>query len=346
MVENNSVPELKLLLKELNQFKSSVIFRINNFSYLEDNIESKEFKIGTNTKWLIKFKPNEMKDNMKYISVFLFLVESDSSSVSAKYSVSIRNKKSAKYKTWSIDEFDYLVGGGGRGFPYLASRQILMQNKNELIPNNILTLLFDIELINYSPNSGIVDDFKRIFGNRNLSDFKFVVGTETFYVHKIILSTRSTVFEVMFGTEMKEKQQNECIIEDIDCEVFGELLQFIYTGKTRKVNSIAHKLLIASEKYNITRLKEICEESIASQITNENSIENLLFADKYNAIQLHHKVIDYIIDNLDPIRVSETTGWKDFISKYPDLVDSIFEAIAEKFEIMKTKQNEVNLTFN
>ena len=56
--------------------------------------------------------------------------------------------------------------------------------------------------------------------NKALSDFKFIVGGKEFFVHKVILSSRSSVFEAMFTNDMKEKNENEVTIEDIESECF------------------------------------------------------------------------------------------------------------------------------
>jgi hypothetical protein len=89
---------------------------------------------------------------------------------------------------------------------------------------------------------------------------------------------------------------------------------------------MARKLLIASEKYNISELKSICEGVIYNDLNSENAIESLLLADKYNAIDLRDKIINFIANNLPTIRET-TPDLRLFIDKNPDLVVKIFGAI-------------------
>jgi hypothetical protein len=80
-------------------------------------------------------------------------------------------------------------------------------------------------------------------------------------------------------------------------------------------------------KHNIIGLKAICGEVIYNELNSRNAIEILLIADKFNAIELRNKVIDYIARNLSSIGTESQTDFKVFISKNCDLVPKIFEAI-------------------
>ena len=70
-----------------------------------------------------------------------------------------------------------------------------------------------------------------MINEKELYDFVFIVEGKEFKVHKLVLSVRSKVFKAMFANDMIEKHDNQCIIEDIEFDVFKELLSLIYTGK-------------------------------------------------------------------------------------------------------------------
>ena len=61
---------------------------------------------------------------------------------------------------------------------------------------------------------------------------------------------------------MLEQKTRKVDIKDIGSDVMTELLSFIYTGNTLKLDEMAVDLLVASEKYQILNLKSLCEESI------------------------------------------------------------------------------------
>jgi hypothetical protein len=54
---------------------------------------------------------------------------------------------------------------------------------------------------------------------RENSDFLFKVQNKESFAHKIILSTRSKVFDAMFANDMIESRVNQCIIDDIESDV-------------------------------------------------------------------------------------------------------------------------------
>jgi hypothetical protein len=133
---------------------------------------------------------------------------------------------------------------------------------------------------------------------------------------------------------MIESHSNQCSVDDIESDVFEELLTFIYTGKSPKAQSMAQKLLAVAEKYEILELKDICEEFIFKDLTNENAIQSLINADKYNAMKVLDKIIDYIVINLPFICEIAAIQWKTFITENPELIHKIFKAIAKKHPIV------------
>jgi speckle-type POZ protein len=61
------------------------------------------------------------------------------------------------------------------------------------------------------------------------ADVTFSVGGETFAAHKIILAARSPVFEAELYGEMKERNAQCIMVEDMQPAAFKALLHFIYT---------------------------------------------------------------------------------------------------------------------
>jgi len=98
------------------------------------------------------------------------------------------------------------------------------------------------------PECRLSDDLGRLFENQKFSDVILSVNGREFYAHKAILAARSPVFAAMFEHEMEEKKQNRVEITDMDHEVLGEMLKFIYTGKAINLDKMADDLLAAADK--------------------------------------------------------------------------------------------------
>ncbi|XP_025944867.1 speckle-type POZ protein-like isoform X6 [Apteryx rowi] len=160
---------------------------------------------------------------------------------------------------------------------------------------------------------------------------------------------RSPVFNAMFEHEMEESKKNRVEINDVDPEVFKEMMRFIYTGKAPNLEKMADNLLAAADKYALERLKVMCEEALCSNLSVENVADILILADLHSAEQLKAQAIDFINSSLhyrcsvlrqlgckdgknwnsnQATDIMETAGWKSMIHSHPHLVAEAFRALA------------------
>ena len=65
---------------------------------------------------------------------------------------------------------------------------------------------------------------------------------------RFLFLARSPVFRAMFEHEMEESKFNRVEISDISPEVFKEMLNFLYTGKSPNLSEMAAELLAAADK--------------------------------------------------------------------------------------------------
>lgn len=124
---------------------------------------------------------------------------------------------------------------------------------------------------------------EKLFEDKKFSDAQIMVGDRVFNVHKCILDARSDYFSAMFGSEMKEKRENEVKIKDVSHEVMQEVLRFIYTGRANNLEILKADLFIAADEYNIEGLKTLCEDALIRDLRVENALDLLVFADQYNS---------------------------------------------------------------
>ncbi|KAL5289404.1 SPOPL.2 family protein [Megaselia abdita] len=184
------------------------------------------------------------------------------------------------------------------------------------------------------------NDFSNLFESKQYTDTTLVVDDGEFNVHRGILAARSPVFSAMFERTMKEGLSGTAVIEDIDKEVLNELLYFIYTGKVKNLKEYGPGLLVASDKYNIPMLKEICEEFLANNLTLEMACECLILADIHSCETLKPKCTEFVIGNA--VQVTKTTGWKNMIKSHPYLVAEMFESMAISAQKAESENPEVS----
>ena len=94
----------------------------------------------------------------------------------------------------------------------------------------------------------------------------------------------------MFQSNLTEDQTNTLKIDDIEPDVFKEMLRFIYTDQVENVDALAEKLLAAADKYMLDLLKTKCEAYLATNITGENCCQLLILADLHSVERLKTSV--------------------------------------------------------
>ncbi len=176
-------------------------------------------------------------------------------------------------------------------------------------------------------SSELITHLVNLFDNMQFSDVNFNIGGREFPAHKSILTTRSQYFAAMFKHPTKENSTNQVKIEDIEPEVFDQLLRFIYTGRVPldKLETMAAGLFIAADKYLMDELKMKCENYLLSQMTPGNCVILLLHGDLQNPAEHLKKAAKFFRRN--PSQVMATDGWKKMKQENLALLCDIYEFI-------------------
>ena len=184
----------------------------------------------------------------------------------------------------------------------------------------------DPQIIDTICTQQLVNQLGGLFIGMQFSDVTFYIGDREFPAHKAILVTRSKVFASMFEYETKENLTNQIEIEDIEPQVFQELLRFIYTGQVPLyMGTIAAALLIAADKYLLDGLKMICENYLLRYISPENCVVLLLNGDLENPTERLKEAAKYFLRY--PIQVMATANWETAKEENPTLLCNIQEFV-------------------
>ncbi|XP_065199985.1 speckle-type POZ protein B-like [Planococcus citri] len=179
-------------------------------------------------------------------------------------------------------------------------------------------------LFNARDEHDFSQDIERLFGEEDFSDFTVTVGDEQFRVHRNILAARSPVFAAMLKHNMKEQNQNCLKITDMDRSVFKEMLRYIYTGKSSKLNEMAFDLLPAADKYDLKGLKIKCERHLVNKLSVENAADCLVLADLHGAALLRKQALQFIRFNAEAIKKKE--NWLK-VAHSGVLLDDVFDTL-------------------
>ena len=165
------------------------------------------------------------------------------------------------------------------------------------------------------------------------SDVILEADKRQFPAHRVILAGHSEVFRAMFHADMEEQRTSRVVIEDLSADAVSDLLTFMYTDTAPNVDKLALELLEAAEKYNIVRLKAVCEAELAKHLDIDNVIDWVILADTYRADQLKEAALHCITKHASDIVATE--HWETLCKEHPGLVKIICERFASHMKHLK-----------
>jgi speckle-type POZ protein len=112
--------------------------------------------------------------------------------------------------------------------------------------------------------------------------------------HRCVIAARTAVFEVMLTTDMMEGKTKKLTLNDIDSATMLEIMRYIYTGKVQNLDKLASQILVAADKYDLKKLKKLCEYELFNQLTKDNVFELLILADRYDIQKLEENCLDIL----------------------------------------------------
>ncbi|GFU35966.1 uncharacterized protein NPIL_360441 [Nephila pilipes] len=155
-------------------------------------------------------------------------------------------------------------------------------------------------------SSDLKEDLKSLYEDSLFYDMNLVADTETFRVHKNVLSARSPVFKTMFTTDMREVGNNCVQIEDLNADTVRRMLMFLYSETLEDLEyESAKNLYFASDKYEIHSLKRRCSFFLENNLQLSNCCDVLCLADIHHDDDLKSSVEDFIARDIVKVIVSE-----------------------------------------
>lgn len=262
--------------------------------------------------------------------------------------ISILDIEGKAFCTQGVTDFMYGYPEERLRFSPFITRKELMANKFLLLPNDVLSLncAFEIVLAHVSSR---IEDYRQftcseieaivptldddddddedeasvpccplkkaltsLYEEGTLSDINIRAGTESFPVHKSILSVRSPVFRAMFGTEMREKTSKGLDLPNIDADTFRSLLLFIYTDTFKEMEwESALDLYGVADQYEVMDLREKCATLLKAKLNESNVCSVLSLANMHHDQNLKRTVQNFIIFELS-IEFISSEEWKKF----------------------------------
>ncbi|KFK26316.1 hypothetical protein AALP_AA8G231700 [Arabis alpina] len=324
------------------------------------HIASDNFTVG-GYQWGIFFYPDgkNPEDNSSYVSVFIALA-SEGTEVRALFELTLVDQSGkGKHKVHShfersLDSGPYTLKYRGSMWGYKRFFRRTQLETSDYLKDDCLIINCTVGVVVSEihcprlhsvqvPDSELGSHFGVLLDSMEGSDITFDIAGEKFPAHKLVLAARSPFFKSKFFNE-PEADNSEVTINDLEPTVFKALLQFMYkdslpedvepvtthTFDTIKLFEIYEtlivKLLAAADKYELKRLRLLCESHICKGVSVKSVAKILALADRYNAAELKSVCLKFTAENL--AAVLETDAYKELKDECLSLQSELLKAVA------------------
>jgi speckle-type POZ protein len=165
------------------------------------------------------------------------------------------------------------------------------------------------------------------------ADVTFEVDDEKMPAHKIILQARSPVFKALLTGPMREGHEGVVAVHDVRAPVFRALLHFAYSDTlptelqgSRLEVAMAQHLLAAADRFQLIRLRCICEQRLCETVEVETVATTLALAEQNNAKELKRVCLEFVSKHLQAVMASE--GYQYMTTTCPQLQSELLAVIA------------------
>ncbi|GAA0140327.1 hypothetical protein LIER_42614 [Lithospermum erythrorhizon] len=171
-------------------------------------------------------------------------------------------------------------------------------------------------------NAAALTSLSRMLSESIHTDIVINASNGSIGAHRAVLASRSSVFHSMFSHDLKEKELSSINIPDMSIEACQAFLNYIYAN-IRNEDFQTHRLALiqASDKYDVSDLKEACHESLLEDIDTKNVLERLQNAHLYQLHKLKISCMRYLVkfgkifDIRDEINVFLQSGDRELIAE-------------------------------
>jgi speckle-type POZ protein len=166
----------------------------------------------------------------------------------------------------------------------------------------------------------VLTHLSNLLDSQSMADVTFIVQNEKIGAHSAIVGSGSPVICAMLEEGSVQEGQTKTVkIDDIDPAVFKEVLRYLYTGRTPKLDQddMTKSLFLAADKYRIEALRDLCEQSLISKFKVQEVAHFLVLAHFQSAPQLWEASLKFLEGHKKEI--VDRDEWKQLNKNHPDL---------------------------
>ncbi|RCV43050.1 LOW QUALITY PROTEIN: hypothetical protein SETIT_9G264500v2 [Setaria italica] len=281
---------------------------------------------------LLRYYPNgDQSDAAEFISVFLEFDQGIAESVEAQVKFSLLDQTGEPVPSHSqmTTTRKFCTDDG-----HLKDDRFTIRC-DVFVPKELRTEHRPVDLVAVPPYD-LHLHLERLLAAKTGADVTFEVGGETLRAHRCILAARSTVFEAELSGQMKESADATVIrVDDMDAGVFRALLCFIYTDglpdcPPMEKAAMSQHLLVAADRYNLERLKLICEDNMCAHIGMGSVASILVLAEQHHCHGLKEACFQFLSSPLTLNAVMATDDFEHLTRNCPAVFKELMSNIAAR----------------
>ncbi len=176
----------------------------------------------------------------------------------------------------------------------------------------------------------IATGLSTLFENQTLCDVKFHLNDgQSVGAHAAILSAGSPLFAAMFQSGSVMSEAREVVIENVDPQVFIQLLTCLYTGSAPKLNevNITRPLLELADMYDVETLKDECIDVLKKELKIDNAIEMFIWSHVNSISKLFEEIMKFVVKNSR--QISSQAEWMELAKNHPELCVQTIQRMAD-----------------
>ncbi|XBJ19723.1 hypothetical protein VPH35_010663 [Triticum aestivum] len=314
------------------------------------HVESGPFRVGGYL-WFLKYYPNGSSSARPgSTSASLILAQDVEKPVKAQFVLSFIGQSDKQESTYIglTEVCEFPCKSAGMSYLNFMSRDEF--EYSEHLKDDGFTLRCDVLVLDAKvtgaaspfvtvPPPDMQRHFTDLLKDEEGADVTFEVGGETIAAHRCVLAARSRVFKAELFGPMKESTAagHTIHVEDMEPQVFRAMLEFIYNDSEPEID---HKdddedamwqwqhLLAAADRYDMQRLKLICEDKLCGFIEVNSTAAILSLAEQHCCDGLK-KACYAFLGTLGNLRaVAATDGFDDLIRNHPSVMKELIAMLA------------------
>ncbi|XP_066268550.1 kelch-like protein 40a isoform X2 [Branchiostoma lanceolatum] len=138
-----------------------------------------------------------------------------------------------------------------------------------------------------------------------LQDVVLEVEGRRFPCHRLVLSAASPYFRAMFTSGMMESRQKTVVLQDLDAGMFGEILNYIYSGTLDVSLDKVQPLYQAADLLQLDYVRDTCSSYMAMNVHHSTCVDLYKFADVFSIDSVRNQCLQCICRHFSKVVSTE-----------------------------------------